>query len=130
MCIRDRQYAVKVAPVLEGIGVSCALLTGATPTVERARLLERLAAGDIDVLFGTHAVLTEDVVFPRLSLVVIDEQHRFGVGQRNVLRAKGPGADLLVMSATPIPRTLALSMYGDLDSSVIRHCLLYRSGCV
>ena len=119
--ILAQQYAVKVAPVLEGIGVSCALLTGATPTVERARLLERLAAGDIDVLFGTHAVLTEDVVFPRLSLVVIDEQHRFGVGQRNVLRAKGPGADLLVMSATPIPRTLALSMYGDLDSSVIRH---------
>lgn len=119
--ILAQQYAVKVAPVLEGIGVSCALLTGATPTVERARLLERLAAGDIDVLFGTHAVLTEDVVFPRLSLVVIDEQHRFGVGQRNVLRAKGPGADLLVMSATPIPRTLALSLYGDLDSSVIRH---------
>ena len=119
--ILAQQYAVKVAPVLEGIGVSCALLTSATPTVERARLLERLAAGDIDVLFGTHAVLTEDVVFPRLSLVVIDEQHRFGVGQRNVLRAKGPGADLLVMSATPIPRTLALSMYGDLDSSVIRH---------
>ena len=119
--ILAQQYAVKVAPVLEGIGVSCALLTGATPAVERARLLERLAAGDIDVLFGTHAVLTEDVVFPHLSLVVIDEQHRFGVGQRNVLRAKGPGADLLVMSATPIPRTLALSLYGDLDSSVIRH---------
>ena len=119
--ILAQQYAVKVAPVLEGIGVSCALLTGATPAVERARLLERLAAGDIDVLFGTHAVLTEDVGFPHLSLVGIDEQHRFGVGQRNVLRAKGPGADLLVMSATPIPRTLALSLYGDLDSSVIRH---------
>ncbi|WP_443813402.1 helicase-related protein, partial [Collinsella sp.] len=84
-------------------------------------LLDRLRQGEITVLFGTHAVLGDDVTFKRLSLVVIDEQHRFGVGQRNTLRAKGPGADLLVMTATPIPRTLALSVYGDLDTSVIRH---------
>lgn len=128
--ILAQQYAVKVAPVLEGIGVSCALLTGATPPAERERLLERLAVGDIDVLFGTHAVLTDDVAFARLSLVVIDEQHRFGVGQRNVLRSKGPGADLLVMSATPIPRTLALSLYGDLDSSIIRHRPVPGAGVV
>ena len=73
------------------------------------------------MLFGTHAVLGDEVAFAHLSLVVIDEQHRFGVGQRNLLRSKGPGADLLVMTATPIPRTLALSAYGDLDTSIIRH---------
>lgn len=116
-----RQYALKAGPMLEEAGINWALLTGATPAAVRARVLERLAAGELSVLFGTHAVLSDDVVFPRLSLVVIDEQHRFGVGQRNALRAKGPGADLLVMTATPIPRTLALSVYGDLSTSVIRH---------
>ena len=73
------------------------------------------------MLIGTRAVHSDNVAFKHLSLVVIDEQHRFGVGQRNALRAKGPGADLLVMTATPIPRTLALSVYGDLDTSIIRH---------
>lgn len=116
-----QQYAVKSGPLLEAAGVSWALLTGATPHAERAMLLERLVSGEISVLFGTHAVLGDDVAFEHLSLVVIDEQHRFGVGQRNALRSKGPGADLLVMTATPIPRTLALSVYGDLDTSVIRH---------
>lgn len=115
-----QQYAVKTGPVLDAAGVSWALLTGATPASERAEITRRLAAGELSVLFGTHAVLSDDVVFQRLTLVVIDEQHRFGVGQRNALRAKGPGADLLVMTATPIPRTLALSVYGDLDTSVIR----------
>ena len=115
-----QQYAVKTGPLLEAAGISWALLTGATPTGERADIVERLARGSLTVLFGTHAVLSDDVVFRRLSLVVIDEQHRFGVGQRNALRAKGPGADLLVMTATPIPRTLALSVYGDLETSVIR----------
>lgn len=115
-----QQYAVKCGPLLEAAGIRWALLTGSTNHVERARIYEGLRAGSIDVLFGTHAVLGDDVAFARLSLVVIDEQHRFGVGQRNVLRAKGPGADLLVMTATPIPRTLALSVYGDLDTSIIR----------
>ncbi len=115
-----QQYAVKTGPLLEQAGVSWALLTGATPQAERARLLENLANGSLDVLFGTHAVLSDDVVFKSLSLVVIDEQHRFGVHQRNELRSKGEGADLLVMTATPIPRTLALTVYGDLDTSVIR----------
>lgn len=116
-----RQYAVKSGPLLDRAGIPWALLTGSTPPGERLDLLGRLARGEVTVLFGTHAVLSDEVQFKRLSLVVIDEQHRFGVGQRNALRAKGPGADLLVMTATPIPRTLALSVYGDLDTSVIRH---------
>lgn len=115
-----RQYAVKSAPLLEKAGIRCALLTGSTTPAERTSIIHQLAAGTIDVLFGTHAVLSDDVRFRCLSLVVIDEQHRFGVGQRNALRAKGEGADLLVMTATPIPRTLALSVYGDLETSVIR----------
>lgn len=115
-----QQYAVKCGPLLDAAGISWALLTGATPAAERADIVGRLAAGTLSVLFGTHAVLSDDVVFSRLTLVVIDEQHRFGVNQRNALRAKGPGADLLVMTATPIPRTLALSVYGDLETSVIR----------
>ena len=116
-----QQYAVKCGPLLDAAGISWALLTGATPAAERADIVERLAAGALTVLFGTHAVLSDDVVFHRLTLVVIDEQHRFGVNQRNALRAKGPGADLLVMTATPIPRTMALSVYGDLETSVIRN---------
>lgn len=116
-----RQYAVKSGPLLERAGITWALLTGSTPPEERAGILRRIASGDIHVVFGTHAVLNDEVRFNRLTLVVIDEQHRFGVGQRNVLRSKGPGADLLVMTATPIPRTLALSVYGDLDTSIIRN---------
>lgn len=116
-----RQYAVKSGPLLERAGITWALLTGSTPPEERADILRRIASGDIHVVFGTHAVLNDEVRFNRLTLVVIDEQHRFGVGQRNVLRSKGAGADLLVMTATPIPRTLALSVYGDLDTSIIRN---------
>ena len=116
-----RQYADKTGPLLSQAGMSWALLTRATPASERERIHSQLESGELDVLFGTHAVLSDDVTFKHLSLVVIDEQHRFGVGQRNALRAKGPGADLLVMTATPIPRTLALSVYGDLDTSIIRH---------
>lgn len=100
-----RQYADKTGPLLSQAGMSWALLTGATPAAERELIHSQLESGELDVLFGTHAVLSEDVNFKHLSLVVIDEQHRFGVGQRNALRAKGPGADLLVMTATPIPRT-------------------------
>ena len=114
------QYAEKVGPVLDEAGVGWALLTGATPAAERARILEGLAAGEVCVLFGTHALLTGDVTFKRLSLVVIDEQQRFGVEQRHALREKGRGADLLVMTATPIPRTLALTIYGDLERSYLR----------
>ena len=114
------QYAEKVGPLLDAAGISWALLTGATPAADRTDILGRLASGELCVLFGTHALLTSDVTFARLSLVVIDEQQRFGVAQRHALREKGRGADLLVMTATPIPRTLALTLYGDLDRSYLR----------
>lgn len=116
-----QQYAVTCGPLLDAAGISWAHLAGSTAPARRAEILAGLRDGSITVLFGTHAVLGEDVLFSRLTLVVIDEQHRFGVGQRNALRSKGLGADLLVMTATPIPRTLALSVYGDLATSIIRH---------
>ncbi len=115
-----QQYAVKLGGLLDAAGVTWALLTGSTPASERTQTLRRLAAGDVSVLFGTHAVLSDPVEFARLTLAVVDEQHRFGVEQRRLLRAKGEGVDLLVMTATPIPRTLALTVYGDLDTSRIR----------
>jgi len=103
-------------------GLRLELLTASTPKAVRASLLALLAAGAIDVLIGTHALLAEGVGFAALGLVVIDEQHRFGVAQRAKLRDKGDGQGaphLLVMTATPIPRTLALTAYGDLDVSVL-----------
>lgn len=115
-----RQYAEKLGPVLDEARVSWALVTGSTPTDERA-IAEMVAArGELTVLFGTTALLSEGVEFAALSLAVIDEQHRFGVDQRAALRRKGAGADLLAMTATPIPRTLALSLYGDVELSEIR----------
>lgn len=116
-----RQYAEKVGGLLTKAGVSWALVTGATPTAERAAIRALVATGELCCVFGTTALLSDDIAFARLSLVVIDEQHRFGVGQRLALRQKGAGADLLAMTATPIPRTLALSLYGDLTCSRIRH---------
>ena len=115
-----QQYAAKLGPLLEAVGVSWSLLTGSTPKEERLGIVQGAASGVIQVLFGTHALIEPDVVFDHLTLVVIDEQHRFGVQQRAALRAKGPSSDLLVMTATPIPRTLALTLYGDLDTSFIR----------
>lgn len=114
------QYAEKVGPLLDAAGVTWGLLTGATPSGRRRDLLACLRAGRVDVLFGTHAILEDAVSFSHLSLVVVDEQQRFGVAQRHALREKGRGADLLVMTATPIPRTLALSIYGDLELSYLR----------
>jgi ATP-dependent DNA helicase RecG len=99
-----------------------ALLTNRTSAAERSRLHARLAEGSVDVLIGTHALLTEAVAFRSLGCVVIDEQHRFGVEQRAALREKGPGEvvpDVLVMTATPIPRTAAMTVYGDLDTTVL-----------
>lgn len=116
-----RQYAQKLGPLLDEAGVSWALITGATAPAEREASCTALALGQTTVVFGTTAVLSDDVAFDKLSVVVIDEQHRFGVDQRAALRRKGPGADLLAMTATPIPRTLALSLYGDVQRSVIRH---------
>jgi ATP-dependent DNA helicase RecG len=106
--------------------LASALLTSKTPAGERANILEGLAAGRVDLLVGTHALLTEQVTFASLGVVVIDEQHRFGVEQRAALRAKGRGADgegrdpdLLVMTATPIPRTAAMVVFGDLDMTTV-----------
>ena len=103
----------------EIIGLKIELLTGSLKTSEKRNLQARILAGEIDIAIGTHALIQEGVVFRNLGLVVIDEQHRFGVVQRAMLRKKGPVPDVLVMTATPIPRTLAMTVYGDLDVSVI-----------
>lgn len=115
-----RQYGEKVGPVLDRLGIRWATLTSSTPASERGMVLSSLAGGQTEVLFATHAVLEDDVRFADLSLAVVDEQHRFGVGQREKLRSKGKDVDYLCMTATPIPRSLALTVYGDLDCSYIR----------
>src|ERR671933_1117867 len=102
-----------------GAGIRVALLTGSLKGKERRRVLEGIAQGEVDLVVGTHALIAEGVQYNSLGLVVIDEQHRFGVEQRERLKSKGHHPHLLVMTATPIPRSLALSIYGDLDSSVI-----------
>ena len=117
--ILAEQHYKGLAPLLEGLGISCALLTGAARAKERRAVLEGLESGRIQAVIGTHALISPDVTYRDLGLVVTDEQHRFGVGQRSALSAKGERPHLLVMSATPIPRTLALMIYGDLDVSVI-----------
>lgn len=117
--ILAEQHYKTLSGLLEPHGISVEILTGATRKAARRDILERLALGLIDVLVGTHAVITQDVGFKNLALVVADEQHRFGVGQRAALAAKGINPHVLVMSATPIPRTLGLIMYGDLDVSII-----------
>ena len=114
------QYRDKLGPLLDECGVTWALLTGATSASERAHIIEGVASGAISVLFGTHALLEDDVPFARLTLAVIDEQQRFGVEQRSALTNKGRGADLLSMTATPIPRSLALALYGDLTCTYLR----------
>ncbi len=104
---------------LDGQGVRVALLTGSLGAKERRRVLEAIAAGDVDLIIGTHALITESVRYAQLGLVVVDEQHRFGVEQRQRLKDKGFNPHMLVMTATPIPRTLTLTIYGDLDASVL-----------
>ncbi len=117
--ILAEQHYKTLAPLLESLGVRCALLTAATTAKTRRSILEQLQSGEISLAIGTHALLSPDVQYRRLGLVVTDEQHRFGVDQRASLSAKGDNPHLLVMSATPIPRTLALMIYGDLDVSLI-----------
>ena len=118
--ILARQHLESLAPLCEASGVSMEILTGRSKAGERRDKLSRLAAGEVNILVGTHALFTDDVAFHDLGLVVIDEQHRFGVHQRMALTEKGPKPDLLVMTATPIPRTLALTAYGDMDVSQIK----------
>ncbi len=117
--ILARQHYQGLAPLLARFSIRCALLTGSTRSRERREILAGLADGTIDLCIGTHALLTEDVQYQKLGLVVTDEQHRFGVNQRAALSQKAEDPHMLVLSATPIPRTLALVIYGDLDVSVI-----------
>ncbi len=107
-------------------GINIAILTGNTPVVKRKKIIENLKRGEIRIIFGTHSLINEKIVFSKLSSVVIDEQHRFGVAQRAALFYKGQKADLLVTTATPIPRTLLLSLYNDLDVSKIKSMPLGR----
>ena len=117
--ILAEQHYRSLAPLLAPLGISCALLTASTRAKERRALNEALRSGELSLVIGTHALLSPDVQYQNLGLVVTDEQHRFGVDQRAALSAKGENPHLLVMSATPIPRTLALMIYGDLDVSVL-----------
>ena len=116
-----RQHAASLGKWFDEVGVTWGLLTGSTPDDERARLLEGAADGGICVLIGTHALLEPDVRFKRLTLAVIDEQQRFGVEQRAALLSKGQAPDALYLTATPIPRTLALAVFGDMTLSYIKH---------
>lgn len=117
--ILAEQHASSLDEWLAPIGVRIALLTGSTKTKARRAVLENLAAGTIDLLIGTHALIQPDVVFKKLGLVITDEQHRFGVEQRRVLKDKGENPDVLFMTATPIPRTLAITAFGEMDVSII-----------
>ena len=118
--ILAEQHFQNIARLLETSRFRVALLTGSTASAARRERLAEIESGAIDLIVGTHALVQGDVRFRQLGLVVIDEQHRFGVLQRATLRAKGLHPDVLVMTATPIPRTLALTVYGDLDVSMIR----------
>jgi ATP-dependent DNA helicase RecG len=117
--ILAEQHYAGLAPLMERLGIRCALLTGSTPAKTKRSISAQLAAGEIDFAIGTHALITGTVEYADLGLVVTDEQHRFGVAQRAALAGKGDHPHTLVMSATPIPRTLALILYGDLDVSII-----------
>ncbi|MEW5924449.1 MAG: ATP-dependent DNA helicase RecG [Candidatus Zixiibacteriota bacterium] len=117
--LAEQHYQNWAGP-LENIGLNCSLMIGAMSAVERRDVNESVSSGESQIVFGTHAVISESVQFRNLGLVVIDEQHRFGVMQRGKLIGKGQHPDTLVMTATPIPRTLALTLYGDLDITSIK----------
>ena len=120
--ILARQHHAGLGPLLEGLGVRAEFLSGSLSVARKREIHDAIAAGAAEVVIGTHAVISTAVEFPRLGLVIVDEQHRFGVGQRAALQAKGSGAEphTLALTATPIPRTLALIVYGDLEISTIR----------
>lgn len=117
--ILAEQHAISLDEWLAPIGVKIALLTGSTKAKARRTVLENLEAGNIDLLIGTHALIQPDVTFKQLGLVITDEQHRFGVEQRRILKEKGENPDVLFMTATPIPRTLAITAFGEMDVSII-----------
>jgi ATP-dependent DNA helicase RecG len=118
--ILARQHIKTITPLAERAGLRVAILTGREKGKERRDILGRLEAGEIDFLVGTHALIQDDVAFKSLALAVVDEQHRFGVRERLALTAKGEAVDVLVLSATPIPRTLVLTYFGDMDVSELR----------
>lgn len=113
------QHYAGISKMLKGTNIKIALLTGSSAAAEKRRILQLLKDGDIDIVIGTHAIIQSTVEFKKLGLVITDEQHRFGVNQRTALSDKGDNPHTLVMSATPIPRTLALIIYGDLDISIL-----------
>jgi ATP-dependent DNA helicase RecG len=117
--ILAQQHYDSLSQLLAGAGIRVGILTGSLPVARKRDVLSTLESGEIQLVIGTHALLSEGVTFQRLGLVVTDEQHRFGVSQRATLASKGDNPHMLVMSATPIPRTLALMIYGDLDISVL-----------
>jgi ATP-dependent DNA helicase RecG len=118
--ILARQHLKTIVPLAEAAGIRVAILTGRERGSARKEVLDRLILGDIDLLLGTHALFQEDVAFHDLALAVVDEQHRFGVHQRLALTQKGEAVDALVLTATPIPRTLVLTYFGDMDVSELR----------
>ena len=115
------QHYKTLSELYDGTGIRTELLIGQTRASEKKEILSRLASGEIDILVGTHSLIEDPVEFAHLGMVVTDEQHRFDVKQRERLETKGDNPHILVMTATPIPRTMALSVYGDLDVSSIRH---------
>ncbi len=117
--ILAEQHAQSLKSLLEPFGVCCELLTSSVKGKQRKEMLARLAEGKVDVLIGTHALIQEEVTFSKLGFVITDEQHRFGVEQRRILREKGENPDVLFMTATPIPRTLAITVFGEMDVSII-----------
>jgi len=124
--ILAEQHYLTLHGMLESLGVSVVLLVGGQPRTERESALQRIAEGSARIVVGTHALIQEGVAFQQLGLVIIDEQHRFGVLQRAELRDKGLNPDVLVMTATPIPRTLSMTVYGDLDVSVLDEMPAHR----
>jgi ATP-dependent DNA helicase RecG len=125
-----RQHYIVLSELLMPLGINVALLIGGIAKADRERICSDIRSGSVDIVIGTHAVVQEDVVFKDLALAIIDEQHKFGVSHRAALKAKGQNPHMMVMTATPIPRTLALTVYGDLDISVIRELPKGRKGIV
>ncbi len=113
------QHYERIKSDLSPFGIEVELLTGSTPSTQKTNIKEKMANGDIKLVIGTHALIQKDVSFQNLGLVIIDEQHKFGVKQREALMSKGKAVDTLVMTATPIPRTLSMTLYGDLDVTLI-----------
>jgi ATP-dependent DNA helicase RecG len=117
--ILAEQHAESLKWLLEPLNVRCELLTSSVKGKRRREILQELADGEVDILIGTHALIQDEVIFKKLGFVITDEQHRFGVEQRRVLREKGENPDVLFMTATPIPRTLAITVFGEMDVSII-----------